>query len=150
MTAREHFLECVESLLGMPVLWAQKGPDSYDCSGLVTACLCKVGAPDLRHTHNAQALHDITRPLGTEERPLYGDVAFYGHGRTAIEHVAVVDGFGGVISADGATHRILNLKDALEQGCRVRRHIAIDFRHDLPFHAVHRNLLLDALDRVES
>lgn len=149
MTARQHFVECVESLLGMPVLWSSKGPESYDCSGLVTACLRKVGGQDLRYTHNAQALYEATRELVFGELPLAGDLCFYGHDAKSIEHVAVYMADGGVISADGATSRITSLKASLDNPHnRVRAHTSVKYRMDTPYVAIHRNTFVDALDHV--
>lgn len=149
MSAREDFMQAAESLLGMPVLWGQKGPDAYDCSGLVTVCLRKVGGPDLRHTHNAQNLYGATRALVVGELPLGGDLVFYGHGPDSIEHVAVYTADGGVVSADGATSRVKDIRTALaNESARVRRHNSVHYRRDTPFITLHRNTLVDALDKV--
>lgn len=149
MTARSEFTQAAESLLGMPVLWSQKGPDSYDCSGLVTACLKKVGGPDLRHTHNAQALHDVTRALHFGELPLAGDLVFYGASPKAVIHVAIYDELGGVVSADGATSHVTTLRAALkDEHARIRRHTTIHYRNDTPYVALRRFALLDDIDKV--
>lgn len=151
MTHREQYLAAVELLIGMPVLWAQKGPDAYDCSGSVTASVKKIGGPDLTHLENAQALHDHSRVLGGSvvDGVLAGDLAFYGYDDAHIVHVATLDEFGGVISADGATSHITNLRIALANPAnRVRRHAKVAFRGDLPFMVVHRNVLVDAMDMV--
>ena len=155
---RVLFLKAMEALLGKPVVWAAKGPDAFDCSGSVTWCLKSVGGPDLTKTDNAQALHDETRALGapTTEHPLPGDLAFYGvyegqgdAQKVHIIHVAVVDEFGGVISADGATSSIRSLQQALANPHnRVTRHALIRYRKDTPVVVVHRNTLVDELDLV--
>jgi hypothetical protein len=63
--------------------------------------------------------------------------------------VAVIDVFGGVISADGATSRITSLAVSMANPAnRVRRHRSANYRKDLPYHAVRRFTLLDDLDRV--
>lgn len=149
-TARDRYIAELELLLGKPVLWAQKGPDAFDCSGSVTWCLWKAGGPDLRHLDNAQALYEATRGLmPIAEKPLKGDLVLYGYGPTQIIHVASVDQFGGVISADGATPAITSLQQALANPAnRVRRHADINYRRDTPFVQVHRNTLLDNLDLV--
>lgn len=149
MSARTDFVEAMTSLLGMPVVWGGKGPDAYDCSGSVTACLLKVGAPDMRHTHNAQALANETRVLGLGDLPLAGDLVFLGEGPTAIEHVMVYTGDGGVISADGATSHITSLEVAMANPAnRVRPHSRVNWRKDIPFLSIHRNLFVDQLDAV--
>lgn len=167
MTHREQYLAAVEALLGMPVLWGAKGPDAYDCSGVVTASMKKIGGPDLTDIENSQALHDHSRALGWGpknlleyvkatgldghplQKPLPGDLAFYGYSMDRIVHVATVDQYGGAISADGATSQITSLHIALANPShRVRRHAKVDFRGDLPFWTVHRFVALDELDRV--
>lgn len=157
---RVLFLKAVEALIGRPVLWGAKGPTAFDCSGSVTYALKSIGGPDLTHVDNAQALHDKTRELGTAptDKPLPGDLAFYGvyermpdlsELKVRIIHVAVVDEFGGVISADGATHLITSLQQALANPHnRITRHPLIRFRKDCPVVVVHRNTLVDALDLV--
>jgi cell wall-associated NlpC family hydrolase len=157
VSARESFVEAMTSLLGMPVLWSAKGPDAYDCSGSVTACLLKAGGPDWRQTHNAQGLHDATRTLVHGELPLAGDLIFYGNGPDRIEHVAVYTADGGIISADGATSHIDPRKIGFNQALaltmanpshRVRRHGSVRYRDDTPYIAVHRNTLVDQVDDV--
>lgn len=161
-SARVRFLKAVEAKIGSPVLWAAKGPDAYDCSGLVTRCVVEAGGPDLTKLENAQGLHDhSSRELGQAptEKPLPGDLVFYGvyerlsstddDLRVHIVHVAVVDEFGGVVSADGATQHITSLQMALNNPAnRVRRHESFRFRKDCPVVVAHRFTLLDNLDGV--
>lgn len=149
MTTRYRFLQLVVGQLGAPVLWGAKGGDAFDCSGLVTWCLRKVGGPDLTQVDNAQALSRATRELLPEEALEAGDLVFYGRGPDKVEHVAVYVG-PGVISADGATSHITSLGISLANPAnRVRQHDTISFRHDLPFLSRHRNTLVDNIDLVE-
>lgn len=160
-TYRDRYVAAVIALLGKPVLWSAKGPLAYDCSGSVTAPIKSIGGRDITLIDNAQALHNETRPLVPgRELLLSGDLVFYGTSPLGIEHVAsyVIDEDGPcVISADGATShldpRLIGFDKALELAManpanRVRRHPAIDFRKDLPFHVVHRNTFVDELDLV--
>jgi hypothetical protein len=107
----------------------------------------------VRFTHNSQKLADETPDLTTAGpgvlAPIPGDLVFYGSASDGISHVAVVVAGGKCISADGATSHITNLQQALANPAnRVRLHDRLDFRRDLPFHAVHRNAFVDALDGV--
>lgn len=155
---RVLFLKAVEAKLGKPVLWGAKGDHAYDCSGSVTASLKEIGGPDLRATDNAHALHEKSRELGAPatEHPLPGDLVFYGvlegvgdTQKVRFVHVAVVDEFGGVISADGATPSIKTLSQAMANPAnRVRRHNTIRYRKDCPVIVVCRNTLVDDLDLV--
>jgi cell wall-associated NlpC family hydrolase len=148
VTARERFVGAVESKLGAPVVWAAKGPDSFDCSGLFTWALMKVGGPDIRHTENAQGLFNLTRALGPGEIPLHGDAVFYGADEHSIIHVAVYRGDGSVISADGATSHITSLAVAMANPAnRVRIHKSVLCRAERLI-VVRRNTLVDALDSV--
>jgi NlpC/P60 family len=163
-TYRDRFLAAVVALLDMVVLWGAKEGNATDCSGSVTRSLKAIGGPDLTHCDNAQKLHDETRMLGAgpTDQPLPGDLVFYGFPPTAaelevnpsagphIEHVAVVDEFGGVISADGATSHITSFDVAQANPAnRVRRHPTRFYRRDTPLIVVHRNTLVDQLDGVE-
>lgn len=158
---RVRFLKAVEALLGKPVCWGAKGPDAFDCSGSVTFSLKAIGGPDLTGTDNAHALHGKTRELGNPEteHPLPGDLAYYGiyeedpetkkKDKLRFIHVAVVDEYGGVISADGATSRITSLAQAMANPHnRIKRHALIRFRKDCPVVVVCRNVLVDNLDLV--
>jgi cell wall-associated NlpC family hydrolase len=149
-THRQRFLAELDLLLGKPVLWGAKGPDSFDCSGAVTWAIKQVGGPDLRHLDTAQVLYNETRLLmPVAEKPLAGDLVFYGFGPTSVIHVATVDEHGGVISADGATPDITSMAVTLANPAnRVRRHPVINYRRDTPFVQVHRNTIVDQLDQV--
>ncbi len=153
MTARQRFVELALEQLGKTVLWANKGPAVFDCSGLVTRCLKLAGGPDLTLTFNSQHLADETPDLATGRpfiiEPLPGDLLFYGTAANHIEHVAIVLAGGKALSADGATSHQLVLEVAkADPRCRVRLHERFDFRPDLPYRACHRNTWLDALDKI--
>jgi cell wall-associated NlpC family hydrolase len=147
-SARVRFVAAVEAKIGNAVLWGQKGPDVFDCSGLFTWALKEVGGPDLRHTENAQGLFDLTRELGPGELPLHGDAVFYGADEHGIIHVAVYRGDGSVVSADGATSHITSLAVAMANPAnRVRVHKSMLFRRE-QLSTVRRNVLVDQLDKV--
>lgn len=151
MNARGRFVDAVKAKLGSTVLWAQRGPTVFDCSGLFTYCLKEIGGPDFTHLENAQGLYNGTRALGAPEtdQPLPGDAVFYGHGPDTITHIAVLIENGRVISADGATSHITTLAMAQANPAnRVRLHPSMLFRHDEPYVVVHRNVFVDSMDGV--
>ncbi len=141
---RMAFLGHARAQLGKPCLWGAKGPDAFDCSGLVTHCLLLCGAPDMRGMWRAQRLYDETPIVLMDEfRP--GDLAFYGNASKGIVHVAIMAGVGmGVISASGATPAITRLEDAKRNGCDVRIHSKPRYRPD--FIEIHSNKYLDDLE----
>jgi cell wall-associated NlpC family hydrolase len=150
--ARARFCALALEQLGKPCLWARRGPDAFDCSGVVAWLLNQIGGPDLRATHNAQLLHDESPALETYSVPpmlLSGDLLFYGHDAGSVSHVAIAVRGGMALSADGATPHILKLEDALANPLnRVRLHSSVRFRKDLPYFSAHRNTWVDALELV--
>jgi cell wall-associated NlpC family hydrolase len=151
MKARTSFLNHALEQLGKPVLWARRGPDVFDCSGLVAWALEESGVPkslQLRPMYNAQRFHDESRPVA-EAEALPGDLLFYGQSALLVSHVAVVCTGGMALSADGATPRITDVEVAKKNPHnRVALHPAYRFRRDQTYFAVHRNKWVDDLDKI--
>lgn len=133
MSRRAEFLKHVRAKLGAVVCWAHKGPDAYDCSGVVTASILEAGGEDLKATHNANRMFSLFPPSALPEP---GDLGFFSElpGESIVTHVVIVDevdpsgdvmGRFAVISGDGAMQAIgLELAKASEH-CRVRRYDSV-------------------------
>lgn len=149
MTARTRFVETAVAQLTKPVVWGHRGPDVFDCSGLVAWCLEQVGASKkLEIDHNAQLFSDQSRDVELAD-VIPGDLLFYGMSPKQVVHVAIAAAGGTAISADGATPRIITVADALKNDHnRVRLHSTFRFRGDLPYFAAHRNQWVDDLDLI--
>jgi cell wall-associated NlpC family hydrolase len=101
------FLLCALGHAGAPYLWGHKGPDAFDCSGLVTYSLWEAGGPDWRFTEGDCAhlwgrLEAYLPPepvAGVAEVPV-GMLAFYGPPHRA-DHVMVSAPSGQVFGATG-------------------------------------------------
>lgn len=142
MSARTRFCQLAIGRLGSVVVWGQ-----LDCSELVAECLMGVGGPDLRATHRAQDMARETRPLVPGEDVYPGDLAFFGTDADHVIHVEVCMAGGGTVSADGATSRVLTLKQAkANPNARVRYHDKPQHRRD--YLQTHRNLYLDTIDKT--
>lgn len=135
MTLRDRYTDWCRAQLGKPVLWGSKGPDLFDCSGLVTRGLYEMtdGAVDWRATHNTDKLWQELDPAHGE--PLPGDFVFY-HPALPLfdgdmEHVAVVLEGGLVLTADGASSRIHTLEAAKEAHAIVRVRGDVNYRKGL-------------------
>lgn len=139
---REEFVKCALMKLGSTVIWAHKGPDMFDCSGLVTWSLKRAGGPDLRGSFHAQRLFDGCAEIraGDEKR---GDLAFYGSGPKGIKHVAICLGDGSVLSASGASPAVKDIATAISIGARVKIHRKVEYRRD--FVAIRRNSFIDKI-----
>lgn len=145
-SARDRFVALALEQLGKPVCWAHRGPDAFDCSGLVAWCLQQVGGKDLVLTHNAQMMFTETDYV-LPAKAMLGDLGFYGSSFTSIVHVVIHLGEGRVLSADGATSKVTNLTTAkANPAARVRIHPSSAYRK--PFQGFHRNHWLDAVDAV--
>ena len=148
MSARTRFVQLALSKIGSTVLWGANGPDVFDCSGLV---LWALGAAGVNLSdRRAQDLHDESPNLATapgEALPVPGDLVFYGLNPQRVTHVAIwLDG-GRVVSADGATSRVTDLRAArANPGARVRLHEVPQYRRD--FLSIHRNTFADAKDLI--
>ena len=79
-------IDFAKSRLGCAYVWAAEGPDTFDCSGLITWAYRKVGV-NLSHYSGAQ-YSETTRISKEQLQP--GDLIFWG--ANASEHVAMYIG----------------------------------------------------------
>lgn len=120
-TPRARFLAlCVEQM-GAPYVWGSKGLvagsiRTFDCSGLVTWALLKVGGPDWRAFHNTDRLWAECVPTDT---PRAGTLALYGPAGDP-NHVMVHLGEGVVLGASGGGSKTRSVGDAYAQGAAVK------------------------------
>lgn len=142
MSRRLAFLDEALRLEGRPYLWCGKGPEAFDCSGLVTWCLWRAGGPDLRATHNTTRLY-AELPVVVAPKP--GDLAVYGRlrldGALGSGHVMLWWGDGRVYGACGGDRSTTSLELAAARGARVRFRRSHRYRVDfLAFHSLAQHL----------
>lgn len=90
MTAADTALAVAQLQLGDPYVFADEGPDSFDCSGLTLYSYAQAGIKLPRTAREQQAW---ALPVA---KPLPGDLVFYGRPAT---HVGLYLGDGKMISA---------------------------------------------------
>ena len=140
------FLTIARAQAGKPYQWAAKGPDSFDCSGLITYSLLAAGGPDIREMWNAGRLYAESMHVDRADIR-QGDWAFYGSPHSPPSHVMVVmDPLPGltqwsVWGATGGNHTTLTLADAVKLGACVKARPGILYRPDLI--AVKRSIRID-------
>jgi murein DD-endopeptidase len=120
-------LACALLKEGAPYVWGRKGPNVFDCSGLVTWALHQCGGPDLRTTVNSQGLADLMEPV---ERMPAGEVllAFYGFNWDHVEHVMFATPDGRAFGACGGGHTTSTVEKARDIGACVRFRPTLDYR----------------------
>lgn len=111
----DGFLAAALAHAGRPYTWDCKGPEAFDCSGLITYTLWECGGPDWRTTYTAARLFKVLEPFVVETKafgetlvpmdPPAGVLAFYGPPPDAEErrsmHVMICVGDGRVFGACG-------------------------------------------------
>lgn len=141
---RDEFVERANSKLGSPYIWGGKGLyvfdaskglvahdfglEVFDCSGLVTDSLYRLGGKDWRGTHNAQSLADYLQVHITF--PKAGDLAFYGPDWKDIRHVMIHRGDGSVIGASGGNSSTTTLEAARKARAEVKLKFKSKYRPD--------------------
>lgn len=95
-------LEC----LGKPYVLGRRGPDTYDCSGLVITCAAKQGIPDL--PHSAAELYGLGRPVALSAL-LPGDMVCFDTVRDgdACDHVGFYLGGNRFVHASSAKGEVV-------------------------------------------
>lgn len=121
-SARQQFIEFCEAQKGKPYIWGGKGPNTFDCSGIVTAGLFACGWKDWRQTHNSARLFEVLEPVQIAE---LGDLAFYGP-PNKITHVMVCWHGGGVYGASGGNSSTTKPT----AGAAVKFKKSVDYRRD--------------------
>lgn len=114
---------------GKPYTWGAKGPEAFDCSGLVTAGLYEMGLPDWRETHNAARL---MRELPKVKTPSFLDLCFYGPNGNATHVMLYIGGEPvRVYGACGGGSATTSAEIARAHGARVRFRTGVNYRPDL-------------------
>ena len=129
---RKNIEKLLLDCLGKPYVWAEEGPDAYDCSGLTYSIYGKMGIC-IPRTASEQAKMGKRIPFS---RLAYGDLIFFGpahrpHSR--INHVGIYLGNGWFVQASSKDRRVILTNFALEPIYRkrvvlCRRYLSIDER----------------------
>lgn len=72
--------------IGKPYVWAAAGPNSFDCSGLVTFSYAKAGMPGIYHQSQVQFNKARVIPAS---RAVPGDLVFYHDSEGTVYHVGI-------------------------------------------------------------
>lgn len=93
MSAKD-FVQCAREQLGKQYVWGTAGPNTFDCSGLVSYCYERVmHAPMTRSSHLQYLEGDPVEDLAP------GDLVFWNTDGSGASHVAIYEEGAGVIHA---------------------------------------------------
>jgi hypothetical protein len=103
---RKNIQALLASYLGKPYVWAEEGPDAFDCSGLTYNIYGSMGI-DIPRVAREQAKMGKTIPF---EELAYGDLIFFGNtnqNSTRITHVGIYLGDGWFAHASSKARKVI-------------------------------------------
>jgi len=102
---RENIQALLDSSLGKPYVWAEEGPDAFDCSGLTYNIYCSMGV-EIPRIAREQA--KVGKKVAFDEL-IYGDLIFFGHPNKrskTINHVGLYLGDGWFAHASSKQRKV--------------------------------------------
>jgi cell wall-associated NlpC family hydrolase len=119
---RDALIEVALSHLFKPYTWGGNGPDSFDCSGYVIACLSKIGRWPVGVDDTAHGIYNRFKRY-TTETPYRGNLVFWGS-TERIHHIAIILNNRAVIGAHGRDIRKVTVEPI---DYRIKRYNLSDF-----------------------
>jgi len=116
---RKNIKKLVKSHLGKPYVWAEEGPDAFDCSGLTYSVYGSIGI-DIPRVSREQA--KVGKSIDLYELD-YGDLIFFGSSNpesSYINHVGIYLGEGKFAHANSANRKVM-LGNLLEEQYYLQR-----------------------------
>ena len=104
----DAFLASARAQLGKPYVWGAAGPNSFDCSGLVTHALRQAGSSTGRLNAQGFSQNGNWQKIGSMSALEPGDLIFF-HTRKGVNvgHVGIYVGGGMMIDASSANGKIV-------------------------------------------
>lgn len=104
----DAFIAVARAQLNKPYIYGDKGPDSYDCSGLVYYCLQQVGVKVSRYSAASYSQMESWQPLYSLDQCRAGDLLFFKSDKSErISHVGIYLGGSQIIHAATSEGRVL-------------------------------------------
>lgn len=117
-------LQYAHAFIGVPYVWGENGPDSFDCSSFACEILRSVGVIGIFEDLSSQLLHDKMVKNGIKvlltEIPV-GALLFYGKSDDSVTHVALACSQYSVIECGGGNHLTTTKEIARQTGACVRK-----------------------------
>ncbi|MEG0257536.1 MAG: peptidoglycan-binding protein [Christensenella sp.] len=103
----DAFISTAEQQLGSPYVWGAEGPNSFDCSGLVTYCLRQAGTSTGRLNAAGFSQNSAWEKISFDNLER-GDIIFYtNNGGNRVGHTGIVIGDGLMIDASSSNGKVV-------------------------------------------
>lgn len=96
-TSASEVVNIAREQIGKPYIWAAEGPDSFDCSGLVTYCYRQALSVEIPHWTISQMTDSHFQTVSSVDELSAGDIIL--DGGSSPSHVGIYTGEGTVIHA---------------------------------------------------
>ena len=104
----DGMIACAESRIGCPYVWADEGPNSFDCSGLVYYCLKKVGVSVSRQSAESYSKNEKWGKVTSIGDLKRGDLLFFRNDTSSrVSHTAIYIGGGQFIHASSSAGAVV-------------------------------------------
>ena len=103
----KEFLQTAENQLGKKYVWGAAGPNTFDCSGLVTYCLRQAGSSTGRLNAAGFSNNSRWEKISSMDNLEIGDLLFFSTNGKRIGHTGIYIGGGMMIDASSANGKVV-------------------------------------------
>lgn len=103
----DTFISVAEDQLGSPYVWGAEGPDTFDCSGLVTYCLRQAGTSTGRLNAAGFSQNSAWEKIAFDDLQRGDLIFYYNNGKSRVGHVGIVIGDGMMVDASSSNGKVV-------------------------------------------
>lgn len=103
----EEFISVAADQLGKPYIWGASGPNSFDCSGLVTYALRQAGSSTGRLNAAGFSQNSSWEKISFDNLQRGDLIFYYNNAKTRVGHVGIVIGDGMMIDASSSNAKVV-------------------------------------------
>ncbi len=103
----DAFISVAADQLGKPYIWGASGPNSFDCSGLITYALREAGTSTGRLNAAGFSQNSSWEKISFDNLQRGDLIFYYNNGKTRVGHVGIVIGDGMMIDASSSNGKVV-------------------------------------------
>ena len=104
----DKFISVAADQMGKPYVWGASGPNSFDCSGLVTYALRQAGTSTGRLNAAGFSQNSAWEKISFDNLQRGDLIFYYNNSKTRVGHVGIVIGDGMMIDASSSNGKVVN------------------------------------------